>query len=305
MDCKRKKGEQDEDYNTYRAKSFARSKKKRRKSKHKKSKKKAKGAIPLQKSTSCVITKPSFDMPLFDKRTTEITLEWKDIGFSLQPIPDLKSLNGNEFHLQLFEEASKNIEELWEMMEAEEVWKLSKDKKNIQLYKLRGKLEPSEWFIKRVIEIDAPISKVMYLFRDHEFQLQCNSRLRSLDLLEKISDEASITHQISKSFFIMNAREFYTFANLYQLSDRMYLLSNHTIEHEDFPNVNKIVRGKVKGIFVFEELDSNCTRVTNVLNINLKGRIPHFISNKMADAQYDSFALLKQRIEEHTHSVGD
>ena len=91
-----------------------------------------------------MLTKPNFESPLFDKRATEVTLEGREIGVSLQPPPDLNTLKGNEFHLQLFDEASKIVEELWEMMDAEEVWKLAKDKKNIQLYKLRGKLEPSE-----------------------------------------------------------------------------------------------------------------------------------------------------------------
>ena len=146
------------------------------------------------------------------------------------------------------------------------------------------------------------MKKVLKLFQDLEFQLDINTRLKSLDLVEQVTPTATITHQVSKSFFIINGREFYTFANKYALSKKFTIVSNHSVENENFDYINKVVRGKVKGIFVFEYLNSALTKITNVLNVNLKGKIPAFISNKMADAQYDSFALLKRRIEEDYHS---
>ena len=152
------------------------------------------------------------------------------------------------------------------------------------------------------MEIEAPIKKVLKLFQDLEFQLDINTRLKSLDLVEQVTPTATITHQVSKSFFIINGREFYTFANKYDLSKKFTIVSNHSVENGNFDYINKVVRGKVKGIFVFEYLNSALTKITNVLNVNLKGKIPAFISNKMADAQYDSFALLKRRIEEDYHS---
>lgn len=150
----------------------------------------------------------------------------------------------------------------------------------------------------RTVEIEASKKKVLELFEDISFQLSINSKLKSLEELVEITPDARITHQITKGFFIVNGREFYTFAKKYEINKNTTIISNHSVESDDFPYIKKVTRASVRGIFLFERINSNLTRITNLLNVDLKGQIPGFVSNKAADAMYDAFVLLKKKMEQ-------
>lgn len=114
-------------------------KRRRTKSRRKKSKK-----GKMAKSKSTILSTPNFDTLDFEVRSTEIELEtMKTVPLSLA-IPDPALIDNNEFHMDLFREAHSNCNQMLEYMRDDELWKLSKNKKGVQLYKMRAKLKPSE-----------------------------------------------------------------------------------------------------------------------------------------------------------------
>lgn len=253
----------------------------------------------MRKSKSTAIVSPDFGSSQLNSKINEIELD-KRLSSPLPPlVPDPDYIGTNKYYISLFQESHSNCCELLELLNDEDMWNLVKDKKNIQLYKIRRKLKPSECFIKRTVEIDGEKDEVIECFRDLDFQMEINSKLKTLEVIDEITNDATITHQVSKGFFPVNGREFYTFSNKYDLNPRTSIISNHTVDSPDFPSLKKVTRGSISTIFMFESLpDSSTTRITNVLNVDLKGKIPAFISDIMAGTMYNSFALLKKKMEQ-------
>lgn len=152
------------------------------------------------------------------------------------------------------------------------------------------------------MDVEAPIDRVVMCMEDCQFQLECNSRLKTLEVIDELSPTTNIIHQLSKSNFIVSGREFYMFAALFHLKNGKRLLSNHSIEYEDGSG-SKAIRGRVNAIFLFESVTSKRTNVINILNVDLKGSIPSLVSNKMADMQHESFDIIRKKIESYHHTI--
>ena len=82
----------------------------------------------------------------------------------------------------------------------------------------------------------------------------------------------------------------------------MIALTNHSIEYPEIDPKDS-VRGSVYSLYLLESISRHCTKVINVLNVNLKGSVPRFVTNKMADTQHESFNILKKKIEQYHMSI--
>lgn len=138
---------------------------------------------------------------------------------------------------------------------------------------------------------------------DCSFQLECNSRLKTLEIVETIGTHANIIYQQSKSNLLVSSRDFIMVSTRIKLKNDKVLLTNMSIEHEDYPSKKSVIRGRVNAIFVFDPISSKSTHVVNILNVDLKGSIPAFASNKMADTQHEAFSIIRQKIEQYYNTI--
>ena len=140
------------------------------------------------------------------------------------------------------------------------------------------------------------------LVEDWQFQLEWNSKVKTLEIVEEIWKDVNIVYQRTYSIFFISSRDFWVWASRFYLKNKNIVLVNHSI---DYPEISSdgAIRGKVNSIFIFEPLSKKSTRILNVLNVDMKGSIPRFVSNKMAEAQHESFSLLRSKIEEYHNSV--
>lgn len=236
-----------------------------------------------------------------EKKSTEAEVEEKDIHSLLPPSPRLTDANNDKKNLKYMRDARDNAIEMWNMIDSPD-WRLTNNKRHVELYKLKRHLRPSEVFIKRAMTVDAPMDKVVMWMEDCQFQLEWNSRLKTLEVVDEVGKGTSIIYQQAKGNFLVGSRDFWICSSSLKLKNNKVLLSNHSVEYPDATS-EKCIRGRVNAIFLFESLSKNCTKVVNLLNVDLKGSIPSFASNKMADMQHDSFELIKKRIEEYHNSV--
>jgi len=201
-------------------------------------------------------------------------------------------------NLKLLQAVRESAIDIYDIIDVDEDWKLSKEKYGIKLFKYKGAtLKSSEVFLKRSMDVDAPIDTVVTCMEDWKFQLDCNDRLKTLEVIEEIGPNSNIIYQLSKSSFIVSSREFVIGGSRITLKNEKVLLVNYSVPHKDYPLQKSVVRGSVKAIFLFEKISKKKTHVVNILNVDLKGSIPSIASNKMADMQYDSFAIIKAKIE--------
>jgi hypothetical protein len=238
-----------------------------------------------------------------EKKSTEAEVDDRDIYSILPSKPDLKNADGSRANLKLILKARESAIDLWETIYEDEGWKLSKSKNGIDLYKHKRLKASSEVFIKREMIIQAPLEHTIMCMEDCAFQLECNSRLKTLEVVEKIGTHANIIYQQSKSNLLVSSRDFIMVSTRMRLKNNKVLLTNMSIQHEDYPPIKSVVRGRVNAIFVFEQISSKSTHVINILNVDLKGSIPSFASNKMADTQHESFALIRQKIEQYYNTI--
>ena len=67
-------------------------------------------------------------------------------------------------------------------------------------------------------------------------------------------------------------------------------------EHEDIPQ-GKPIRASMRVLYVFTPVEEYKTHMVNVLNVNLKGSIPGFITSQIPRLQLDEYKNFKKFIE--------
>lgn len=102
--------------------------------------------------------------------------------------------------------------------------------------------------------------------------------------------------QKSTKITFISSREFIICSVIFKLSNGQIILSSHSIDYEDVDPSPNTVRAHVNSIFVFTKLSKSLTQITNILNVDLKGGIMRFVSNKSADMQFDDFVTIRRKI---------
>jgi hypothetical protein len=96
---------------------------------------------------------------------------------------------------------------------------------------------------------------------------------------------------------IMTARDFSFCSNSIPLKNGDHCLINYSIEHDKIPEVNKIIRGQLNGMFILKRVEDDVTELKNVLSLDFKGSLPGFTQSKATEKQFENMKNLREIME--------
>lgn len=115
-------------------------------------------------------------------------------------------------------------------------------------------------------------------------------------MVAEVGKGSQILYQKMEGMMVVSSRDFCYSNNLIKLKNGSTIIVNFPVEHESAPE-GKSVRGDQRTLFVFKPLSDTETELTNILNIDLKGKIPGFITSKVSEKQHDNFKQLRTLME--------
>ena len=80
------------------------------------------------------------------------------------------------------------------------------------------------------------------------------------------------------------------------LKNKAKLFMRYSVDRDDIPSGKK-TRATIKALFMVTPISSTQSSITTVLNVDLNGKIPGFLINKITDMQLEESQNMKKVLE--------
>lgn len=132
--------------------------------------------------------------------------------------------------------------------------------------------------------IKGPAAAVLALYLDGDRAKELDPSLIAAKDVDKFDAHNAIVYEAYKGLAIVSGRDFCTFTTQRCLEDGTLISAAKSVEHEKCPGEKKMVRAEIAlhGFIIKPTGDTSCT-VDYLTMVDLKGKIPAWVKNKLAD----------------------
>ena len=161
----------------------------------------------------------------------------------------------------------------------------------------RSETSKDEVLLKKEMEVDASVDRVMEILLDLEVRQKANSRIDVLEEITQLGTNSRIIYQKMIGNFIFNARDFCASSHSINLKNGSKLIVEFSIEHEDVPET-KAVRGEFDNLFWIKKISADQSKIVNLLHLYLKGNLPGIAKGMIPKKHLEEFVSLRKKMEE-------
>lgn len=146
--------------------------------------------------------------------------------------------------------------------------------------------------------IKGPAATVLALYLDGDRAKELDPSLITSRDVEKFDAHNAVVYESFKGLAIVSGRDFCTLSAQRCLEDGTLVSVAKSVEHEKCPEEKKMVRAEIAlhGFIVKSTGDTSCT-VDYLTMVNLKGKIPAWVKNKLADEEPLVLGLIRKIVE--------
>jgi len=146
--------------------------------------------------------------------------------------------------------------------------------------------------------IKGPAAAVLAVYLDGDRAKELDPSLIASRDVEKFDTHTKIIYEAFKGLAIVSGRDFCTLMVQRCLEDGTLVSASKSVEHEKCPGEKKLVRGEMAlhGFIIKPTGDTSCT-VDYLTMLDLKGKIPAWVKNKLADEDPLVLAPIRKIVE--------
>uniref|UniRef100_A0A7S3NC28 START domain-containing protein n=1 Tax=Euplotes harpa TaxID=151035 RepID=A0A7S3NC28_9SPIT len=222
-------------------------------------------------------------------------MEASGIGSLLPAEPTLEDAGNDQVVLDLMLKAREKLQEAFDLSQTDG-WDSVKEGKGISLWK-KKESDSNINILKRSMEVNASIEKVLEFYRDPEGLMKVNDKVKANEIVVDINENTKIMRREIKGNLVVSNRDLSILWHQITLTDGSVAIVMFSIEHDKVPET-KCVRASLDiGLLHLSKVSDTSTDLLSVLRLNPKGSVPAMLVNKMSKKQYDEFEAVKKLME--------
>lgn len=195
----------------------------------------------------------------------------------------------------------QKLNEVYEGTEGTDGWITVGNVKGVDIMKRPPTAGERPWdCLKGTSVICAPIHYILAYVESLDYRGEWDDMFVKGETVEQYDPITKVARTQFKPVWPASGRDFCNFVVLRELAEGVFCQAYEAVEHENCPEVKDLVRAEVIiGGFVVKELSSeppSCL-VTYITRVDLKGKLPVRLVNKVTSSQPEAVAILRDKLE--------
>ena len=204
--------------------------------------------------------------------------------------PSLLDCHNHKTHHGYLTDSRKKAIEYWRELRRDD-WEFVDTKDKVDLYKLATKND-DQYYIKRVTNVDKPISEVYEGFRDIDRLDESFGASGSLKYVSDVEGVSQVVQYHVKGSILFGNRDFIYCKTGYLLKNGHYLIINHSVPTEEAKTKGSI-RGNLEEIILLTPDGEKKTNVFNAQKVDMKGNIPPSVLKTLMKKRLDEYVSFR------------
>lgn len=195
----------------------------------------------------------------------------------------------------------QKLNEVYEGTEGTDGWITVGNVKGVDIMKRPPRAGERPWdCLKGTSVICAPIHYILAYVESLDYRGEWDDMFVKGETVEQYDPITKVARTQFKPVWPASGRDFCNFVVLRELAEGVFCQAYEAVEHENCPEVKDLVRAEVIiGGFVVKELSSDppSCLVTYITRVDLKGKLPVRLVNKVTSSQPEAVAILRDKLE--------
>lgn len=195
----------------------------------------------------------------------------------------------------------QKLNEVYEGTEGTDGWITVGNVKGVDIMKRPPTAGERPWdCLKGTSVICAPIHYILAYVESLDYRGEWDDMFVKGETVEQYDPITKVARTQFKPVWPASGRDFCNFVVLRELAEGVFCQAYEAVEHENCPEVKDLVRAEVIiGGFVVKELSSDppSCLVTYITRVDLKGKLPVRLVNKVTSSQPEAVAILRDKLE--------
>ncbi|XP_073248466.1 uncharacterized protein [Porites lutea] len=195
----------------------------------------------------------------------------------------------------------QKLNEVYEGTEGTDGWITVGNVKGVDIMKRPPRAGERPWdCLKGTSVICAPIHYILAYVESLDFRGEWDDLFVKGETVEQYDPITKVARTQFKPVWPASGRDFCNFVVLRELAEGVFCQAYEAAEHENCPEVKDLVRAEIIiGGFVVKELSSDppSCLVTYITRVDLKGKLPVRLVNKVTSSQPEAVAVLRDKLE--------
>ncbi|CAH3185389.1 unnamed protein product [Porites evermanni] len=195
----------------------------------------------------------------------------------------------------------QKLNEVYEGTEGTDGWITVGNVKGVDIMKRPPRAGERPWdCLKGTSVICAPIHYILAYVESLDFRGEWDDLFVKGETVEQYDPITKVARTQFKPVWPASGRDFCNFVVLRELAEGVFCQAYEAVEHENCPEVKDFVRAEIIiGGFVVKELSSDppSCLVTYITRVDLKGKLPVRLVNKVTSSQPEAVAVLRDKLE--------